>query len=77
MLGRPKPRHLDVPVAVSLEALVPANHFYRHLEAKLDGKAAGPCSVLSLRSGWRWSPGGAAHRRTAIRGTGCSGTPDR
>lgn len=36
MLGPPKPRRLDVPVAVSLEALVPADHFYRHLEAKLD-----------------------------------------
>jgi transposase len=36
MLGPPKPRRLDAPIAVSLEALVPANHFYRHLEAKLD-----------------------------------------
>src|SRR3712207_5634068 len=36
MLGPAKPRRLDVPVAVSLEDLVPANHFYRHLEAKLD-----------------------------------------
>jgi transposase len=36
MLGPPKPRHLDEPIAVSLEQLVPANHFYRHLEAKLD-----------------------------------------
>lgn len=36
MLGPPKPRRLDAPIAVSLEALVPADHFYRHLEATLD-----------------------------------------
>jgi transposase len=36
MLGPPKPRRLDQPIAVSLEALVPADNFYRHLEAKLD-----------------------------------------
>jgi transposase len=36
MLGPAKPRHLDAPIAVSLEELVPQNHFYRHLEAKLD-----------------------------------------
>jgi transposase len=36
MLGPAKPRHLDQPIAVSLEALVPTNHFYRHLEATLD-----------------------------------------
>src|SRR3954452_6911719 len=36
MLGPPKPRRLDEPIAVSLEELVPANHFYRLLEAKLD-----------------------------------------
>jgi transposase len=36
MLGPPKPRRLDEPITVSLEALVPANHFYRHLEAKFD-----------------------------------------
>jgi transposase len=36
MLGPPKPRRLDEPVAVSLEELVPTNHFYRHLEARLD-----------------------------------------
>ena len=36
MLGPPKPRRLDVPVAVSLEAMVPADHVYRHLEATLD-----------------------------------------
>src|SRR3712207_1134091 len=36
MRGRPKPRRLDEPVAVSLEALVPTDHFYRHLETKLD-----------------------------------------
>jgi transposase len=36
MLGPAKPRHLDAPITVSLEALVPADNFYRHLEATLD-----------------------------------------
>ena len=36
MLGSPKPRRLDAPIAASLEPLVPQNNFYRHLEAKLD-----------------------------------------
>jgi transposase len=36
MLGPPKPRRLDQPIAVSLEELVPADNFYRHLENKLD-----------------------------------------
>src|SRR3954471_7475701 len=36
MLGPPKPRRLDQPIAVSLEDLVPRDHFYRHLEATLD-----------------------------------------
>src|SRR3954452_11619142 len=36
MLGPAKPRRLDEPIAVSLEELVPADHFYRHLEATLD-----------------------------------------
>ncbi len=36
MLGPLKPRHLDPPVVVSLDALVPRDHFYRHLEACLD-----------------------------------------
>ncbi len=36
MLGSPKPRRLAQPIAVSLEDLVPQDHFYRHLEAKLD-----------------------------------------
>ena len=36
MLGPPKPRQLDQPIAVSLEDLVPQNHFSRHLEANLD-----------------------------------------
>jgi transposase len=29
-------RRLDEPIAVSLEELVPADHFHRHLEEKLD-----------------------------------------
>ncbi len=36
MLGPAKPRRLDQPIAVSLEELLPAHNFYRHLEAKLD-----------------------------------------
>jgi hypothetical protein len=36
MPGPAKPRRLDQPIAVSLEDLVPANDFYRHLEAELD-----------------------------------------
>jgi hypothetical protein len=36
MLGPPKLRRLDEPIAVSLEDLIPADHFYRHLEAKVD-----------------------------------------
>jgi transposase len=36
MLDPPKPRRLDQPIAVSLEDLVPRDHFYRHLDAKLD-----------------------------------------
>ncbi|MDF3053193.1 MAG: transposase [Geminicoccaceae bacterium] len=36
MLGPRKPRRLDEPIAVSLEDLVPADNFYRHLETKLD-----------------------------------------
>src|SRR6476659_3387831 len=36
MLGPPKSRCLDQPIAVSLEELVPSGNFYRHLEAKLD-----------------------------------------
>ena len=36
MRGPPKLRALDQPVTTSLEALVPADHFYRHLEATLD-----------------------------------------
>jgi hypothetical protein len=36
MLGPAQSRRLDQPIAVSLEDLVPANHFYRHLEANLD-----------------------------------------
>ena len=36
MLGPPELRLLDQPVTVSLEELVPADHFYRYLDAKLD-----------------------------------------
>jgi hypothetical protein len=36
MLGPPKLRCLDQPIAVSLDELVPQDHFYRHLENKLD-----------------------------------------
>jgi hypothetical protein len=36
MLGPPKARRVDRAVLASLEALVPPDHFYRHLEAVLD-----------------------------------------
>ena len=36
MLGPPKLRCLDQPIVVSLEDLVPRDHFYRHLDATLD-----------------------------------------
>ena len=36
MLGPPKPRRLDEPIAVSLDELVPPSNFYRYLEATLD-----------------------------------------
>jgi transposase len=36
MLGPTKPRRLHEPIAVSLEDLVPASNFYRHLDVKLD-----------------------------------------
>lgn len=36
MLGPPKSRDLDRSVLVSLETLVPKDHFYRHLENTLD-----------------------------------------
>ena len=36
MLGPPKLRALDQPVTISLESLVPADNFYRHLDATLD-----------------------------------------
>jgi transposase len=36
MLGPAKVRDLDRPILTSLEALVPATNFYRHLDANLD-----------------------------------------
>jgi transposase len=36
VIGPAKPRRLDEPIAVSLEDLVPQDHFYRHLETKVD-----------------------------------------
>jgi len=36
VLGPPKPRDLDRPVLISLEAAMPPNHFYRHLQRVLD-----------------------------------------
>jgi hypothetical protein len=36
MLGPAKHRDLDRPTVASLERLVPADHFYRHLDAALD-----------------------------------------
>jgi transposase len=36
MLGAPKSRHVDEPMLVSLDDLVPASHFYRHVERTVD-----------------------------------------
>jgi hypothetical protein len=36
VIGPAKPRRLDQPIAVSLDDLVPADHFSRHLGAVLD-----------------------------------------
>ena len=36
MLGPPKSRRLDTPIRVSIEELVPQDHFDRHLERGLD-----------------------------------------
>ena len=36
MLGPVKPRHLDQAIAVSLDDLIPQDHFNRHLETKLE-----------------------------------------
>ena len=36
MLGPPKTRNLDRPVLISLDAVVPQDHFYRHLHRVLD-----------------------------------------
>jgi len=36
MLGPSKARDLDRPIVVSLDQLVPTDHFYRHLERELD-----------------------------------------
>src|SRR6266536_5983928 len=36
MLGPPKVRYLVRPIGESIEELVAADHFYRHLDAKLD-----------------------------------------
>ncbi len=47
MLGPSKPRRLDAPIAVSLEDLVPPDHFYRHLEATFD---------LTFVRGWAHGP---------------------
>jgi hypothetical protein len=40
MLGPAKPRRLDESIAVSLEDLVPADNFYRHLEATANSGGA-------------------------------------
>jgi hypothetical protein len=36
MAGPPKAREVDRPVLASQEALLPASHFYRHLDAAPD-----------------------------------------
>lgn len=36
MLGPPKPRRRDESIPVSVEKLIPADHFYRHFKANFD-----------------------------------------
>jgi hypothetical protein len=60
MLGPPRLRWLDQPTTRSLEELVPQNHFYRFLDAKLD---------LMLNTWQRHSPrrgGQRVHPYTAV-----------
>jgi hypothetical protein len=63
MLGPPKPRRLDAPIAVSLEELTPANHFYRHLETKLDLRGAGAITGSQEHAQRRLVGGGASELR--------------
>ena len=60
MLGSAKPRRLDERIAVSLETLIPPNHFYRHLEATL--------VWLASRTHWLETPLGlpATHSRCCV-----------
>jgi hypothetical protein len=48
VLGPPTPCRLDVPIAVSVAELVPTNHFYRHLDAKLTCRLPGSGCANSL-----------------------------
>ena len=66
MLGPAKPRRLDEPIAVSLEELVPPNHFYRHLEAQLDLEL---CPGVGARNS---TPSGAAPASTRSSSSSCS-----
>ena len=50
ILGFPKPHPLTEPIAILLEALVPIDHFYHQLEAKLELRA---CDELGRLGGWK------------------------
>jgi hypothetical protein len=80
MLGPAKPRHLDQPIAVSAEDLVPADNFYRHLEAKLDlGRGLISSGGLLDATGTTPPHPAASRHRVAVgngRGVGAVATMD-
>ena len=53
MLGPPKPRRLHEPISVSLEDLVPQDHFYRHLD-KVRGYHATEAYKKAMRKRQVW-----------------------
>jgi len=56
MLGPPKARCLDRPVLASLEDLVPAGHFYRHLDATIVLRTTTPWVVSASIPASKTSP---------------------
>lgn len=58
MLGPPKSRDLDTPIQASLNDLVPAGHFYRHLERTLDLTFERPTRAFAAHRLIRWCSSG-------------------
>jgi len=67
MLGPPKARHLDRPVLISLEASVPKDHFYRHLERTLDLAFVRDLAADCYASGGRPSMGSIGETENIVR----------